>query len=215
MLTINSKAGRASLKKHILLKKLIPYCCQKCNNDGHWNGESINLELDHINGIRTDNRLENLRFLCPNCHSQQPTSNRTKTLKKIKESEIIPLFKKCSNIREILLTLNLSDASSNYKRIKKIAEKYNLHFEEREFKIERDIKWGKMSRPSTRKVERPSKEILEKLVWEKPTETIGKEFGVSGKAVEKWCKIYKISKPQRGYWTKRRCNGPDYESESA
>ena len=38
-----------------------------------WNGKELKLELDHINGVSGDNRPENLRFLCPNCHSQQPT----------------------------------------------------------------------------------------------------------------------------------------------
>lgn len=38
-----------------------------------WHGEPITLELDHINGNNSDHRLENLRILCPNCHSQTPT----------------------------------------------------------------------------------------------------------------------------------------------
>ncbi len=59
------------------------------------------------------------------------------------------------------------------------------------------------SRIHTRKVERPFKEELEKLVWEKPTAQIAKEFGVSDKAVEKWCKGYGIAKPPRGYWMKK------------
>lgn len=52
-----------------------------------------------------------------------------------------------------------------------------------------------------RKVDRPSKEKLSKLLWEKPTTQIAKEFGVSDKAINKWAKTYQISKPPRGYWT--------------
>ncbi|PMB18321.1 hypothetical protein CEN47_24595 [Fischerella thermalis CCMEE 5319] len=59
------------------------------------------------------------------------------------------------------------------------------------------------SRIHTRKVERPSKAELQKLVWEKPTTQIAKDFGVSDKAVEKWCKVYGVEKPPRGYWVKK------------
>ena len=46
--------------------------CEICNGV-EWNGVEIPLELDHINGDRYDNRLENLRILCPNCHAQTDT----------------------------------------------------------------------------------------------------------------------------------------------
>lgn len=55
---------------------------------------------------------------------------------------------------------------------------------------------------NTRKVERPNAEELHKLVWSEPTTEIAKKFGVSDKAIEKWCKIYNIDKPPRGYWMK-------------
>jgi len=56
------------------------------------------------------------------------------------------------------------------------------------------------------KIEWPNKEELHKLVWEKPTSILAKEFGVSDKAIEKWCKKYGIDKPPRGYWAKKRKN---------
>ena len=53
-----------------------------------------------------------------------------------------------------------------------------------------------------RVVDRPSKEQLEKLVWEKPVTKIALDYGVSDKAIEKWCKKYEIKKPARGYWSR-------------
>ena len=46
--------------------------CESCGND-QWMGQQISLEVDHINGISNDHRLENLRILCPNCHAQTDT----------------------------------------------------------------------------------------------------------------------------------------------
>ena len=51
------------------------YKTHKCENCGisEWNGKAISLELDHVSGVRSDNSLENLKLLCPNCHSQTHT----------------------------------------------------------------------------------------------------------------------------------------------
>lgn len=54
-----------------------------------------------------------------------------------------------------------------------------------------------------RKVDRPSKEDLMKLLWTVPTLQLAKQLGVSDKAIEKWARAYGISKPPRGYWRKR------------
>lgn len=65
--------NNANLKRRILKEGLLKYICVMCDNDGKWNGLELTLQLDHINGVRDDNRIENLRFLCPNCHSQTKT----------------------------------------------------------------------------------------------------------------------------------------------
>lgn len=46
--------------------------CSVCGI-AEWQGRPLTLHVDHINGKHYDNRLENLRILCPNCHSQTPT----------------------------------------------------------------------------------------------------------------------------------------------
>lgn len=52
--------------------------CEGCQNPGIWRENALRLHLDHRNGNRRDNRRENLRFLCPNCHDQTETWGRTR-----------------------------------------------------------------------------------------------------------------------------------------
>lgn len=69
----SSKLPRQKVKNRIIKESLLIYKCAICNNFGEHNGLPLSLQLDHINGINDDNRLSNLRFLCPNCHSQTST----------------------------------------------------------------------------------------------------------------------------------------------
>ena len=59
------------------------------------------------------------------------------------------------------------------------------------------------TRAESHKVVHPTSEELNKLLWEKPTLAIAKDFGVSDKAIEKWAKAYGLTKPPRGYWAKQ------------
>jgi len=64
------RTGRNYLERS-LLEKGRDYICVKCGNTGLWNNEKLVLEIDHINKNWLDDRLENLQFLCPNCHQQK------------------------------------------------------------------------------------------------------------------------------------------------
>jgi predicted RNA-binding Zn-ribbon protein involved in translation (DUF1610 family) len=69
----SNRVDRYGLKKRLVNEGILKYKCNKCGNDGTWQGEKLSLQLEHKNGKRNDNRKENLCFLCPNCHSQTST----------------------------------------------------------------------------------------------------------------------------------------------
>ena len=68
-----SSINRANLKNLIIREKLIEYKCYICGLLPIWNNKTLILILEHKNGINNDARIENLRFLCPNCNSQTTT----------------------------------------------------------------------------------------------------------------------------------------------
>lgn len=78
MCIIDSTVSMHVLKKKLIDGNIIPYVCQLCGISDNWNGKPLILQLDHVNGNPTDNRLINLRFLCPNCHTQTVTWGRKK-----------------------------------------------------------------------------------------------------------------------------------------
>jgi hypothetical protein len=69
----NGRKDSTSRLRGALTESGVPYICKECNQPPEWNGKPLRLQVDHIDGNPVNNVRENLRFLCPNCHTQ--TSN--------------------------------------------------------------------------------------------------------------------------------------------
>jgi HNH endonuclease len=67
MLVENSPCARKDVKRRLLAEGMKEPVCEMCGQDEMWHGRPMSMILDHINGVRDDHRLENLRMLCPNC----------------------------------------------------------------------------------------------------------------------------------------------------
>ena len=165
--TTDAYASQEAVKNK--LKQLVPYECsfKDCPTrqfEGNWRNENLVFHMDHINGNPLDNNLENLRFLCPNCHSQTKTycaRNIENHVSKAK-SERQP----AERLQPINLCLDcLKQISVRAVRCKPCA--------------------ASASRPVKFEV---SREELQQLLADYSMVTIGKMFGVSDNAIRKRAK---------------------------
>jgi len=81
----NSNYSRTHLKKRLYDENILERKCCLCGQGEEWNGMKISLILDHINGVHNDNRIENLRIVCPNCNAGLETFAGRNNKFKIKE----------------------------------------------------------------------------------------------------------------------------------
>lgn len=71
--TAGTKKRNSTVRKALLQLDPDDYRCNECGINPTWNGKPLVLQLDHINGDPLDNDINNLRWLCPNCHAQTDT----------------------------------------------------------------------------------------------------------------------------------------------
>lgn len=168
---------RTTLKKFLIDTKIIKDVCCICGLTD-WQGNSITLQLDHIDGDRHNNQIHNLRLLCPNCHSQTETygskscnvSNDTYR----SDVDFIDAIKTSDNARQALIKLGLQAFGGNYDRIRKIKENNVIEFAS-----------------SNKKKKPPLNELLE-CICKYSIKHIGELYTVSDNAVRKWMKSYNI-----------------------
>ena len=103
----NSNSSRYNVKLRLIKEGILKNICCLCGQDENWKGVKISLILDHINGVHNDNRLENLRIVCPNCNAGLDTF-AGKNTKKININKICECGnKKTKNSKECLKCMGL------------------------------------------------------------------------------------------------------------
>lgn len=175
----NCPVRRKRLREYILRHNLLEYKCQMCGCDGTWQGNSIALELDHIDGDGTNGELSNLRFLCPNCHASTETyRGRNIALKNQKEKE-----ENSKNAIETIQKPKIRTKIASPKIVCPVCQKEFSPTSYNQIYCSQDC-----LHKSQQRVERPSREELKFLIRTKSFLEIGRQYGVTDNAIRKWCK---------------------------
>jgi Homeodomain-like domain/HNH endonuclease len=160
LLVRGSKIRSSKLKPRLYAAGLKQPECELCGQGELWHGQRMSLILDHVNGDRDDNRLENLRIVCPNC-------NATLETRCGRNSRIVREQRACADCGELFPPA--SDTQSYCSR-----------------KCAAQRERSPAERARTRLVERPPVEELVAAVTTVGYEAVGRRFGVSGTSIRKW-----------------------------
>jgi hypothetical protein len=160
VLVEGSSYSRARLKQRLYAAGLKARACELCGQGEEWRGRRLSLILDHVNGVHDDNRLENLRIVCPNCAATLPTH--------------------CSRNLPPRLCLH---CDAEYRR-RNARQKYCSHA------CWAASRTARADRPHGRKVPRPSYEELRADLRVMSVSAVGRKHGVSDNAVRKWLRRY-------------------------
>lgn len=162
------------LKNRLIEEGLKRSKCEICELT-EWNSQPIPLELDHINGVNSDNRIENLRILCPNCHAQTDTYRGKNQVKNSKNKRRLENFH-INNLK--------TPREKVFKNICNVCAKETNNAKFCSYKC--------MNENNSKNI--PSKEeLLEKIEKiGKNFSALGRDFGVSDNAVRKWFLKYDL-----------------------
>lgn len=178
--------------------------CECCKHT-EWLNQPINLELHHIDGDKSNNELNNLQLLCPNCHSYTDNFGSKNIKRKYcSDEELIEALKNSKTIRQALISLQMSDAGVNYTRARALIKRHNIkllsnsNFPKENFCIDchkpiypTAIRCSECYGKIQRQVD-ISREELKNLIRTTPFTQIGKQFNVSDNAIRKWCDKYSL-----------------------
>lgn len=170
ILVKNSNYNRVNLKKRLLKEGLLENKCVLCGQLPEWNGKPLTLQLDHINGVYNDNRIENLRVLCGHCHSQTDT------------------FSGRNSKREKSKLVYFKPTKRNSPKKKKV-QCYCSCGEQKDTRSIKCVKCSNKSRTGLNRKFEVTKEQLQDLIANNPMTKIGKMFGVSDNAIRKRMKF--------------------------
>ena len=165
------------LKKRLIKEGLLEERCELCGMGNEWQGKFISLQLDHKDGDRCNNLIENLRILCPNCHSQTD-SFAGKGKKKIDKK----------NLETIYVNKGRKKLGKKYRKTICVNKCVfcNLDYEAKD-KKQKYCSYN-CHKKSLRKIDRPSKEQLLIELSQSNYVQVGKKYGVSDNAIRKWLK---------------------------